>query len=317
VKLVFLISLPRSGSTLLQRLLMGHSQIATCGEPWLALPIALMDRRYEGFSTYGHFSLNNSVTNLYELLPGGREQFLSEGGNFITSLYEKISPPNKAFFLDKTPRYYKIIPELKLMFPQAKFLYMTREPISVYASILNYIDGKMYRLPTWRQDIVEGMHKLSFEIDNLDSNSYLIRYEDLVADPTDTLSNVLDFLGLSFEPDIIDRLNQRNINLGDPSSGKKYDTISRKSIHSWKTVINSKTKRAVGMNWLKEVPESCFLSFNTSKSEELKKFDSLKPKTDLRNIASWLTGATYFYGGLNVVRWGFKRRKEKLHSAVY
>jgi len=39
MKIAFLISLPRAGSTLLQRLLMAHSGIASCGEPWLALPM--------------------------------------------------------------------------------------------------------------------------------------------------------------------------------------------------------------------------------------------------------------------------------------
>jgi hypothetical protein len=51
MKLVFLISLPRAGSTLLQRLLMGHPLVASCGEPWLALPPSLLNQtivnRYE------------------------------------------------------------------------------------------------------------------------------------------------------------------------------------------------------------------------------------------------------------------------------
>ena len=36
---IFLFSLPRSGSTLLQRLLGGHPDIMTVSEPWLLLPL--------------------------------------------------------------------------------------------------------------------------------------------------------------------------------------------------------------------------------------------------------------------------------------
>lgn len=37
--LIFIVSQPRSGSTLLQRILSAHSQICTTSEPWLALPL--------------------------------------------------------------------------------------------------------------------------------------------------------------------------------------------------------------------------------------------------------------------------------------
>ncbi|MBT8101022.1 MAG: sulfotransferase, partial [Gammaproteobacteria bacterium] len=46
---VFLLSLPRSGSTLLQRMLMTHPAISSVPEPWLLLPI-FYPRRTSGHS---------------------------------------------------------------------------------------------------------------------------------------------------------------------------------------------------------------------------------------------------------------------------
>lgn len=317
MEMVFLISLPRSGSTLLQRLLMGHSRIASCGEPWLALPIALMDQRDEAFSTYGHFSLSNSVKNINSLMPNGREDFLVEGGKFIQAVYRKIAPDDKDIFLDKTPRYYKIIPELKIMFPTAKFVILTREPSSIFASILNYVDGATYRLPTWRQDIVEGMQLLSSAIQKQDSKTHVVRYEKLVSQPDATLRSLLGFLGLEFEDGILEALEERVVNMGDPQSGVKYQQVSLNSLSSWEHVVNSKIKKRVGLSWMSEVPDKCFASFDTEKEIELNKYKSLSAPTNFKDYLSWVVGCLYFYLGLNVVRWTFARRKNKRHPAVY
>ena len=51
--LIFLISLPRSGSTMLQRVLVGHSEIESSAEPWLMLPL-VYSRRENGITAeYG------------------------------------------------------------------------------------------------------------------------------------------------------------------------------------------------------------------------------------------------------------------------
>ena len=50
-------------------------------------------------------------------------------------LYSKEGLPGK-YVLDKTPRYYHILPELLELFPKAKFVLLQRNPLSVFASIL-------------------------------------------------------------------------------------------------------------------------------------------------------------------------------------
>ena len=51
---VFLFSLPRSGSTLVQRLIAGHPQVATTSEPWILLPLLYTVRRPGAYTEYGH-----------------------------------------------------------------------------------------------------------------------------------------------------------------------------------------------------------------------------------------------------------------------
>ena len=53
MKPIFIVSFPRSGSTLLQRILSTSSDIATAPEPWVALPIAYMMKSVGESSEYG------------------------------------------------------------------------------------------------------------------------------------------------------------------------------------------------------------------------------------------------------------------------
>ena len=317
MKLLFLLSLPRSGSTLLQRLLMGHPEVASCGEPWLALPLSMMDKGDEAFATYGHFSSARALNNLFENLEGGRGAFMKEAGGFIERVYQQLNSSGAEYFLDKTPRYYKIIDDLKLMFPQAKFIFLTREPLSVFGSIVNYVDGNAFRLPTWEQDIVEGVSCLSRAVHGVDSSSMHVRYESLVINPQLELKRIFSFLGLQMDAGILETLADRDINMGDPHGAKKYEEVSSDSLEGWKRSINTGTKKRVAYNWLSQVPAEDYEAFGTTKKAQLGLLDEHKVPFDVRDWFSWMIGAAYFYNNINALRWSFKRRKANRHPSVY
>jgi hypothetical protein len=315
--MVFLISLPRSGSTLLQRLLMGHAKLATCGEPWLALPLSMMDRDGEAFATYGHFSSARALRNLYENIEGGRDAVMREAGCFMKKAYGLLDHGDAVYFLDKTPRYYKILDDLHLMFPDAKFIFLTREPLAIFGSILNYIEGKVYRLPTWYQDMVEGMPLLSEGLRQASDSTLQVSYESLVSDPRHELERMLSFLDLDFDESILSNLSQREINMGDPFGAKKYTEVSNQSLNAWMQSINSSTKKKVAHAWLSSISEVSFTTFGTTKEQQLSKLRAHRVRFSLRDAVGWLVGATYFFHNFNVVRWSMKRRRLKQHSSVY
>ena len=72
---VFLFSLPRSGSTLLQRMLSCHPDIATHSELWFLLPhLDAIENKYFQ-SVYSANSLNNATRGLLEQLPDGSDDY--------------------------------------------------------------------------------------------------------------------------------------------------------------------------------------------------------------------------------------------------
>src|SRR4051794_32906956 len=118
----FIISLPRSGSTLLQRLLAGHPRIKTVGEPWLALPFAYALREHGARGEYGHRSMALGLSEFVNALPGGTATYYREAGQMLARLHAAFPADGHDWFLDKTPRYFLILDELLAMFPAGKFI---------------------------------------------------------------------------------------------------------------------------------------------------------------------------------------------------
>src|SRR3712207_7451790 len=75
---LFLFSLPRSGSTLAQRILAAHEPIATASEPWILLPYLYTLREHGVYAEYNHRILVQAVEDFCAVLPGGRDDYRSE-----------------------------------------------------------------------------------------------------------------------------------------------------------------------------------------------------------------------------------------------
>ena len=161
-KLIFLISQPRSGSTLLQLMLSKNDEVATTSEPWIALHpfFALHDGAVDP-----NYGANQAKPALLEFLREsgvGTAFYKQQIAVFLQNLYnQSIRHQGKKFFLDKTPRYYNIIDDLYEVFPDAKFLVLLRNPLAVLNSVLN----------TWVKD---------------DDSLLLNNFEDLMIAPLKT-----------------------------------------------------------------------------------------------------------------------------------
>ena len=109
---LFLFSLPRSGSTLLQRMLSSHSQITTQSELWFLIP--LIETMGPGYSKsmYDRKTLARAHTHLRTMLPGGEADYEEALRAFADVLYTKLAVRDSMYILDKTPRYYLMIDQI-------------------------------------------------------------------------------------------------------------------------------------------------------------------------------------------------------------
>jgi hypothetical protein len=183
--MIFIYSLPRSGSTLLQRILASHPQIASTAEPWVALsPIYTL--RTEGtLSEYNHKLAAQATNEFINNLPNGKKDYYESIRKFLFDLYSKQCINNERYFLDKTPRYYSIIEDIDAVFPCAKSIFLFRNPVQTFASIISSRwQNRLYGLATHYQDLTQGPVKLANAYQRMQSKSLAVRYEELVNKPS-------------------------------------------------------------------------------------------------------------------------------------
>ncbi|MDP8927174.1 MAG: sulfotransferase [Actinomycetota bacterium] len=252
VRPVFLFSLPRSGSTLLQRMLGSHSGISTTPEPWVLLPQLYSLRERGVYAEYGHRTSLRGLGSLVSALPGGRESYLREVRSMVTRLYSQASDPAAAYFLDKTPRYNLVAREIVELFPEGHFLVLWRNPLAVVASIVDTWLAGRWKLHHHKVDLYRGLEALAATVAADPSRFLSLRYEDLVREPTEQVTRVLSHLGLGWEPAVLTGAGRRDpvAEIGDRVGAHSYDQVSRQSLVKWRSMLASPVRKAWARRYL-------------------------------------------------------------------
>ena len=129
--LIFILSTPRAGSTLLGALLGSHSRTFCPPEPWLLLSLnAIGTKDAMIVSNYDHELARRGLNELVD------DSLYNEASSaFARKIYNALlSQQNKDIFIDKTPRYYHILDFIDALFPLAHKIWIKRNPFDVMAS---------------------------------------------------------------------------------------------------------------------------------------------------------------------------------------
>jgi len=244
--LIFLISQPRSGSTLLQKLLSGNSRIFTVTEPWIMLHPVYSFKKTGIYTEYDRDIESQATEEFIDKIPGGGKKiYLDALKDMYLGLYDRyLQTTEKDFFLDKTPRYYLILDELMELYPYAKFILLRRNPLSVLHSIIS----------TWTKDsgyrLLNLHHDLKTAIVNFDKyhdaeNVFHLKYESLIDHPESTLSDLCQYIGVRYEENMLSYDSKEKWALGDQkvyknskiASDRKYLWATDKlSDQAWRTL---------------------------------------------------------------------------------
>ncbi len=243
-KLIFLISQPRSGSTLTQRLLGFHTEIVTVGEPWVMFPLGYQLKDSGIAAEYNaRVQKRAFAAFLNELGDGAKDTFIKDLSNVYTSLYERrMASPKVRYFLDKTPRYYFIINELQQLFPDAKFLFLVRNPVAVLNSILrNWVGDEVHRLADYGYDLFTAPSAIdSAQKRTNAANQFFVQYEQLVHEPIRELEKVCGFLDIDPNQPLAEKLGapDKAWAFGDKATFEMNAVLSGKA-DAWKNDIHN------------------------------------------------------------------------------
>ncbi len=160
------------------------------------------------YAEYDFRIARKACDNFIGNLPyGGEEQFVRALRQAYLGLYASYLEANqKDFFLDKTPRYYFILPELARFFPNAKYILLTRNPLAVLNSIVEtrHQQCNWHNLAYNKHDLISGIDLIIEAIQKHDQiKSKTVRYEDLLLNSETILKELCNFIGLPFEDNLL------------------------------------------------------------------------------------------------------------------
>lgn len=279
MKPIFIFSLPRSGSTLLQRILMSHRSIASVSEPWFLLPFAYTIKKTGVFTEYSQKNFHKAFKDFVSNLPNKRSDYYEALREFSISLYKKQCRNNEIYFLDKTPRYHLIINEIAQIFPDAKFIFLFRNPVHCFSSsVTTLCQNKLIELFNYHVDLYEGPSNLSKGYDLLRDRSFAIQYENLVRIPEKLLRELLKFLDLDWDDAILSKFQEQELKgkYGDPTGVIEYTSISKKSLEKWKDVFNTPIRKMLLISYIKGIDEQIFKNQGYNKKMILDEIRMLK-----------------------------------------
>jgi len=217
---LFIVGCPRSGTTLLRRLVDTHPLVAVIDEVrWIA---SFFERR-EGLTPEGlvtpelvdRLLAYDRFANL-EISPEQLGRLIDTGDpvpypNFVTGIFDLYGQSQgKSLVGDKTPRYARRIGTLHALWPDARFVHIVRDGRDVCLSILTWkkAERALGRFSTWGEDQVmtaalwwEWHVRLCRE----DGQSlapklyHEVRYEELVSRPAKECETLCEFLGIPYD----------------------------------------------------------------------------------------------------------------------
>lgn len=241
-RLLFLIGAPRSGSTLLARMLGAHPSIFAPPEPHLLTPLAHLgyfasvDR-----APYDPIITREAAHALVGALPRGEAGYLSALRALTDDLYAQLLEASHAdLLLDKTPAYALVLDFVVRLYPRARYVVLTRHPLAIWSSYVDsFFDGDFEAAHSHNPLLERYVPAIARLLREQPVPSAHVRYEDLVTDPDGALGRICEHIGVAFHERMIEygaegrSPLEAGRGLGDPITVSKQARPITDSLARW------------------------------------------------------------------------------------
>jgi tetratricopeptide (TPR) repeat protein len=224
---IFIIGLPRSGSTLVEQILASHSQVDGTQE----LPdIPRAVRKLEGPRP-----VHDNPRYPAVLADVALEDFRLFGERYIRDTRHYRG--NKPFFIDKMPNNFRHVGLIRLILPNAKIIDVRREPMACCFSNLKqlFASGQEF---TYSVEGIARYYRTYLEVMRhwdtvLPGRVLRVSYEDVVEDLQGNVRCILNFCGLELEPSCIEFYKTER-RIWTASSEQVRQPIFREGLQQWR-----------------------------------------------------------------------------------
>lgn len=243
---IFIVGIPRSGTTLLSNMLNVLDGFFFPDETHFFIQKTRYERHSNYFRkkvTFGEFyfskrraynkklSIPKDLINQFNLLSSYKEKF-----EFILTL----KGAKNGVLCEKTPIHMDCIEEIKSIYPEARFILIIRDPRDVFSSLLKVEWNFMF---PYRKRI--ELFKKLIRISHLENVS-TIKYEDLISNPSQELIRLCDFLKINFDKKMYTDFNNHKYSNFDlkhePWKANNTKQLDTSNLYKWKKNNNKLCK---------------------------------------------------------------------------
>jgi len=217
---IFVVGPPRSGTSLVQQILVGHSTITS-------------------LDVETHFFLRWNLHGLHRVPADVMKPFLSRGRSVI-EVFDLLASDRKArdnalFFLEKTPTHALRLPFLVRYFPNSRIVFVVRDGRDGYLSAQRNPRFDTRSLDAyatlWAQCVRSYLNVHS-------ANVFALKYEELCQRPAQTVKALMTFLRLEIEdPQLCPTSVQRTMRRGLKGHERLSKPITPETVGMWRSAL--------------------------------------------------------------------------------
>ena len=223
-KLIFIVGLPRSGTTLSHQILAAHSKVYGAGE------MEILDR-------FMQKSMNNqNFTSFFKTHSINNDEKIK---SIVNNYFSKISyiKTSKNIILDKNPLNFQWLGFIKILFPNAKIIHCSRNLKDTALSIYkNVFDINSIVWSNCQDDLVQYisiyLNLMKFWEKKIPNFIYNLNYEKLINNPKDQIEKLLNFCELNWEEDCLN-YNKKATAIRTVSAAQARKPIYKTSLNSY------------------------------------------------------------------------------------
>jgi len=224
---IFILGMPRTGSTLIDRILSSHPRVESLGE---------LSCFKESMKRVTNFQGGEGFHHQFYSYSKGQVDFQKLG-----AIYQQLAQPTKvntSYFIDKYPMNYMDLGIIAKALPHAKFINTIRDPMStVFSNFKQIFTHGMYNYSYQQaecaQQVLYYRDLMTFWHKQLPGRILDVPYENMVENTKDQTENLLHFLGLEWDENCLN-FHKNASSVATASVSQVRQPIYKSSLDSWK-----------------------------------------------------------------------------------
>ena len=225
---IFIVGLPRAGSTLLEQILASHSQVEGTAELMdiIAISRKLADKKRE-----------NPAGKYPEVLAELSADQVRELGDSYLETTRIQRTTDAPYFIDKLPNNFLHVGLIHLILPNSKIIDARRHPMGGCFSGFKQLFARGQTFTYSLEDIGKYYRDYVRVMDHWDrtlpGRVHRVQYEEMVADTESQIRALLDYCGLDFEEQCL-RFYETDRSIRTPSAEQVRKPIYKEGMEQWR-----------------------------------------------------------------------------------